>query len=147
MPDTPVVASAAVKYPARYYVSFDSTATQPTTVLGWFDMWEVSNLVNIPSADNLIAISASDWAARQLSGVGVKDGKLVSYTPPVPQVALSVQANSEDVWIQQQAALATAMGETFTDEMKAYVKAVRAIADGTDSTSIVLPARPTDIIS
>jgi len=53
MTDTPLVASAATRYPERYYVSFDSASAQPTSVLGWFDMWDMSNLVNVPSQKNL----------------------------------------------------------------------------------------------
>lgn len=43
--------------------------------------------------------------------------------------------------------MAAAMGETFTDDMKSYVKAVKAIADGSDVTSKKLPDRPASIMS
>ena len=44
--------------------------------------------------------------------------------------------------IQATAALTVAMGETFGTEMRAYVTAVQAIAEGTDTTSTSLPAAP-----
>lgn len=44
--------------------------------------------------------------------------------------------------IQATAALTVAMGETFGTEMRAYVAAVQAIANGTDTTSAELPAAP-----
>ena len=61
-------------------------------------------------------------------------------------VTLKAQATTTQAWIQQQASLAAAMGEVFTADMKAYVKAIAAIANGTDTTSTVLPAQPTDVM-
>ena len=147
MTDTPLVASAATRYPERYYVSFDSASAQPTSVLGWFDMWDMSNLVNVPSQENLVAITSEEWGARQLSGVGVQEGKLVAYTPPVPKVSLPTQAQNELSWIYTQGNLAAASGKKFTDAMKVYVDAIQAIANGTDTTSTALPARPSVIMA
>ncbi|MGY6770150.1 hypothetical protein [Komagataeibacter sp. NFXK3] len=39
------------------------------------------------------------------------------------------------------------MGETFTADMKAYVLAIAAIANGIDTTSTTLPAQPTDVMT
>ena len=61
-------------------------------------------------------------------------------------VSLKTQATTAQAWIQQQASLASAMGEVFTADMKAYVKAIAAIANGTDTTSTALPAQPTDVM-
>ncbi|QHC36417.1 hypothetical protein [Komagataeibacter xylinus] len=60
---------------------------------------------------------------------------------------MQAQATVAENWIQQQASLAAAMGETFTADMKAYVLAVSAIASGTDTTSTALPAQPTDVMT
>ncbi|QHC35339.1 hypothetical protein [Komagataeibacter xylinus] len=71
-----------------------------------------------------------------------------SFAAPAAAVApLKTQAASAQAWIQQQANLAAAMGETFTADMKAYVTAISAIASGTDTTSTVLPAQPTDVMT
>lgn len=67
-----------------------------------------------------------------------------SFTAPV---SLKTQATSAQAWIQQQANLAGAMGEVFTADMKAYVLAINAIANGTDTTSTALPAQPTDVMT
>lgn len=79
--------------------------------------------------------------------MAVVNGELVDYTPPVVAVPLKTQAAAAQAWIQQQANLATAMGETFTADMKAYVTAISAIASGTDTTSTALPAQPTDVMT
>lgn len=62
-------------------------------------------------------------------------------------VSLKTQAISAQSWILQQANLASAMGEVFTADMRAYVKAINAIANGTDTTSTALPSQPTDIMT
>lgn len=62
-------------------------------------------------------------------------------------VPLKTQATSAQAWIQQQANLAAAMGEVFTADMKAYVQAIAAIANGTDTTSTALPAQSTDVMT
>lgn len=49
--------------------------------------------------------------------------------------------------IQSTAALTVAMGETFGVEMRSYVKALQAIADGTDTTSMTLPSEPAAVTS
>lgn len=46
-----------------------------------------------------------------------------------------------DTW-QQTAAMTVAMGATFSAAQKTYIAAVQAIANGTDTTSIVLPTAP-----
>lgn len=62
-------------------------------------------------------------------------------------VSLKTQATSAQAWIAQQASLASAMGEVFTADMKAYVVAVNAIANGTDTTSTALPTQPADVMA
>ncbi|MGS0649174.1 hypothetical protein ACU81Q_16320 [Komagataeibacter melomenusus] len=71
----------------------------------------------------------------------------MAYTPPAVAVPLKTQAATAQAWIQQQANLAAAMGETFTADMKSYVTAITAIANGTDTTSTTLPAQPTDVMT
>jgi hypothetical protein len=78
--------------------------------------------------------------------MAVENGALVDYTAPAVAIPLKTQAASAQAWIQQQANLAAAMGEVFTADMKAYVKAIAAIANGTDTTSTALPAQPSDVM-
>ncbi|WP_238706754.1 hypothetical protein, partial [Acetobacter tropicalis] len=135
-------------HPARYYASFDLSAAQPTPVLGWYDTWAMSNVASVPAATDMIAVSAGDWADittfRKPNGRGVQDGEIVDYTPPIP---LSVQAQTELAWIQQQESRAFVRGQKFTAEMLAYADTIEVIADGTDTTSTKLPDRPANIMS
>ncbi|MCP1231715.1 hypothetical protein [Acetobacter indonesiensis] len=138
-------------YPARYYAGYDTSAAQPTQVTAWFDTWGMTSVVGVPDSDDLIAVSATDWhnsSFRASVGKGVYAGEIIDFTPPPLPVPVLVQAKSELTdWIASQASMAAAMGETFTDDMKSYVKAVKAMADGSDVTSEKLPDRPTSILS
>lgn len=131
-------------YPARYY----ATLTKPC---GWYDMGMFSSLDGLPPLSDLFALTPEQWQAKGgdygTKIMAVIDGKLVDYTPPVTPVPLATQAASEMTWIQQQANLAAAMGEVFTADMKAYVVAVNAIANGTDTTSTALPTQPADVMA
>lgn len=84
-----------------------------------------------------------------ITGLGPIDETIYSIDqPPAAVIPLKDQAASENAnWIQSQINEASVMGETFSDAMKAYVKEVRAIASGADTTSTALPARPSDIMS
>ncbi|WP_155738522.1 hypothetical protein [Acetobacter pasteurianus] len=108
----------------------------------------MSNPDVIPPVSDLYAMSEAEWSAKggdngSLS-MAVIDGKLVPY---IQSVSVQQQAENETSWINQQAAMASAMGETFTADMKTYVKAVQAIATRADTTSTALPTRPTDIMA
>lgn len=137
-------------YPSRYYASYDTTASQPTPVTGWYDVWGMASVSNVPPSTSMIPISDSDWGNtstfRIPTGKGVKDGVIVDYTPPVTAETIKQQASNELTWINQQASLASAMGETFTVDMKSYVKQIQAIASGSESTT-TLPTRPSDIMA
>lgn len=133
------------KYSNRYYVLYDTTAPQPTDIIGWVDIEDISTTEGLPPEDEMIPVTPEQWADPAFHtphGKGVLNGSVVDYTAPI---SLSVSAAEELSWIQEQATLATAMGESFTDEMKKYVKSVQAIIAGTDTTSTSLPMRPTDI--
>jgi len=141
------ITGTALLYPSRFYATYDTAAVQPTGVTGWFDTWTLSTTKNLPAASDMLALTQDQWAARVTGPQGVKDGALVDYTPPPPVVPLETQVQTELAWIASQASMAAAMGETFTDNMKAYVKAIQAIANGTDTTSTALPARPATIMN
>lgn len=58
-------------------------------------------------------------------------------------VSVTNCSSTWQAWINQQANLATAIGEVFTEDMKAYAKAISAIANCADTTSTALPVAPT----
>lgn len=137
----------ALIYPARYYAGYDTSAAQPTQVTHWFDTWDMGSTASVPALGALVALTESHWDARMTGPQGVQSGSLVDYTPKPAPIPLEIQANNELQWVSGQASMASAMGETFTDEMKSYVKAVQAIANGTDTTSAALPQRPDNIMA
>lgn len=130
-------------YPARYY----ATMAKPCA---WYDMWQFSTTDGLPAASSLFAMTKEQWVAKGgdsgTKPMAVINNELVDYVPPVVPVPLKTQAITAQAWIQQQANLTAAMGEVFTADMKAYVKAIAAIASGTDTTSTALPAQPTDVM-
>ncbi|WP_062141774.1 hypothetical protein [Acetobacter cerevisiae] len=134
-------------YPARYYASYDTTATQPTPVTGWYDTWGMSNLIDVPEATNMVAISDSDWnntdTFRLPIGRGVLSGKIIDYEPPAQAVPLKTQAQSalaiarQTVWDEY-----GSINEATPENWVTYLKALMAIANGKDTTSTALPAAP-----
>ena len=136
-------ADVMAAYPDRYYATMDKPCA-------WYDMWAFPSTDGLPAASTLFAMTAEQWAAKGGStgtkSMAVINGQLVDYAPPTVPVPLKTQATTAQAWIQQQANLATAMGEVFTADMKAYVKAIAAIANGTDTTSTALPAQPSDVM-
>ena len=136
------MADAKTDYPARYYARYDTSAPQPSGVTGWFDTWSLSSTQILPEAAAMLPLTPAQWDARMTGPQGGENGTLVAYTPPAPVISMKEQAASELSWIAAQASLATAMGETFTDSMRVYVKTIQTIASGTDTASASLPARP-----
>lgn len=130
-------------YPARFYADMSKPC-------GWYDMAMFSSTEGLPPLQDLFALTADQWTAKGgntgTRSMAVIDGALVDYVPPVVPIPLKTQATYAQTWIQQQANLAAAMGETFTADMKSYVKAIAAIANGTDTTSTALPAQPVDVM-
>ncbi|OUJ13811.1 hypothetical protein [Acetobacter okinawensis] len=134
----------AIQYGSRFYCDSNS----PCSV---YDMWGFLSVTGEPSESTLHAITASEYADRQKNPrsqyFDTSTNTLQDYTPAPVAVPLKTQAATAQAWIQQQANLAAAMGEAFTADMKAYVKAVNAIASGADTTSTALPAQPADILT
>lgn len=133
-------------YPARYYASYDTTATQPTIVTGWFDTQEMSSLANVPDASNMIPVTADQWndpTFRLPIGKGVSKGKVLDYTAPAYVPPLTDQAQSAladaRTYVQNNFIY---LGETPTQDWIDYQKALIAIVNGTDTKSKALPVSP-----
>lgn len=133
-----------LQYPDRFYCN----KAKPCAV---YDMWGFSSAPTEPALGDLYAITAAEYFDRQDNPrqqyYDTASEKLADYTPPVVAPTLSELAASEQAWVQQQANLAAAMGQTFTTDMRAYVAAINAIAAGTDTVSTALPVRPGAIMS
>lgn len=132
-------------YPKRYYASYDKDKLHIT---GWYDTWDMSSVDNVPDASDLIVVTEKQWndtTFRKPTGKGVKSGKIVDHEYKPDPVPLSEQAQTEMAWITQQASIASAMGEVFSDEMKEYVNAIREIISGT-SKEEEIPERPKNIM-
>ncbi len=127
-------------YPARYYALYDLAADHPTPVTGWIDAWGMSDTAWLPPASQMQPLTADQWSARQPTGQAVQSGTIVAHVPAAP--TLAQQAQSAMAWVNQQAGVATAMGETFGGAMKIYVQTLQAIIAGTDTTSTTLPTQP-----
>ncbi|WP_395495836.1 hypothetical protein [Acetobacter sp. KSO5] len=138
---------AKTAYPARYYASYDNTASQPTPVTGWYDTWAMSSVSAVPSASSMIAISADDWnntaSFRLPAGRGVLSGKIIDYSVPVEPVPLTTQATTalavgrQTVWNEY-----GSINEATPDVWVTYLKDLAAIANGTDTASKTLPTAP-----
>ena len=133
-----------ILYPSRYYASYDTTASQPTSVTGWYDVWDMSDTSKVPAAADMIAVTEEQWNDASFHtgyGKGVKDGQIIDYVPPVP---LTVKANdalsNARTFVQNNFIL---LGETPSQEWIDYQKALMAIVNGTDTTATSLPAEPT----
>lgn len=138
---------AKTAYPDRYYAAYDTTAPQPTSVTGWYDTGSMSSLAAVPPAASLIPLSAADWANttsfRLPSGRGVLNGKIIDYTAPVLPVPLSTQAQNALVEARQTVwGNYGALNEPTPEAWVTYLKALRAIAEGEDTTSTTLPEGP-----
>lgn len=143
-------------YPDRYYASYDTSATQPTMVTGWYDTWRLQALsyagqdgetVSVPSAEDMVAIASADWNNRATFrlpvGRGVKDGAVVDYVPPAPAVPLATQAaralSDGRAYVN---ANYTILNKPTPNAWVAYLTDLAAIADGADLTSTALPGSP-----
>ncbi|MFT8308491.1 hypothetical protein [Acetobacter malorum] len=129
-------------YPEQYYATFDVPAQ-------FWDAWDVSDINVIPAPEKLFPMTLDQWNEKGGSSGPqklkvVSGSTLIDYTPPIQLVPLETQAKS---------ALTTArtyvndnytmLNEATPDAWVAYLKALMAIANGTDTTSTALPAAPT----
>ena len=130
-------------YPSRYYAYSNTAETLGGyPVAGWVDVAIFSAAPSwLPVAADMIALTSDEWAARKLVNQIVVDGAVTTYTAPSPTLAA-----------QAAAALPIArttvynnygiLNEATPDAWVAYLKALMAIANGTDTTSTALPSEP-----
>ena len=145
MSDLTALEQMQAKYPAQYYASLDKPCA-------WYNMWVYSSADNLPDTSNLYAMTADEWAYKGgdngTRSMAVIDGKLQDYAQPAPVVPLQTQAatllKSQQAYVMQNYAI---YGDDTPAEWLTYLKALRAIANGTDTTSTTLPTQPTDIMT
>lgn len=123
----------------KYYASFNPEIS-PAPIAGFYDS---SMNPDLDYTKGFIEITEEQYKNRDAGLFAVTNGVFGPYTPPPVVISLQSQARTEQAWVIQQASLALAMGETFTDDMKSYARAIMAIATGADTTSTALPPRPT----
>ncbi|OUJ03869.1 hypothetical protein HK15_08875 [Acetobacter orientalis] len=134
------VSGSSIEYPARFYC----TKTTPCAV---YDLWGFGDLDNAPAVADLYAITASEYADRlanpRAQYYDTSTGKLDNYVAPVVPVPLKTQAAT--LLAQQQTYVMqtyTLYGDVTPPDWLSYLKTLRAIANGTDSTSTTLPTAP-----
>lgn len=141
-----MMSDTKIAYPEQYYASYDTTATQPTIVTGWYDTWVMSSVVNVPDAKDMIPVTAQQWndtTFRLQSGKGVQGGEIIDYTAPSVPIPLKAQATTALVTARAYVTNNyTMLNESTPDEWVAYLKALMAIENGNDTTSMALPTAP-----
>ena len=133
----------AQDYPAQYYACPASQTADGKHIVHWLNVATLDEKpADLPAAADMIALTADEWAARALVNQVVVGGAVSTYTP-LP-LTLAEQAT---------AALSIArttvynnygiLNEATPDAWVTYLKALMAIAAGTDTTSTALPTEPT----
>lgn len=65
------------------FAEFDSTASAPAPVLGWYDTGE-ADYPSLPSGADLLEMTDDQWDGRFVGEWAVSDRTLVSFVPPPP---------------------------------------------------------------
>lgn len=133
----------AASYPARYYAYSNTSTTlggHPT--VGWIDVSMFSAAPSwLPAASDMIALTQAEWDARALVNQIVVNGAVTTYTAPAPtlaeQAAPAISAARSYIYNNY-----GMLNEATPDAWVTYLKALMAIANGTDTTSTALPAAP-----
>lgn len=132
-------------YSNRYYAYGNTDSIiNGYPVVGWVDVTLYTDKPDwLPDATDMIALTDEQWNVRKFVNQVIKDGQIVTETLPAPVITLAEQATS---------ALSTArtyvynnygiLNEATPDEWVTYLKALMAIANGTDTTSTALPTAP-----
>lgn len=142
-----------ISYPPQelthhYYAQTTKQYDGADMVTGWFDITNQSDPASLPALDSLTPITAEEFQRQYSQKVRtdwqIVDGKIAPYQQSRPPIPLKDQASAAMQQVQQQATLVTAMGDTFGPKMRDYVKSLRAIINGSDTTSTALPTAPDD---
>mgnify|MGYP001387686308 CR=1 FL=1 len=130
-------------YPNRYYADYNKPCS-------WYDMWIYSSTSGLPAADTLFPLTEEQWNDKggythsQL--MYVDNGALVAYSPAVTPPTLAQQAASvlstQKTYITEEYLV---YGLSVPADWATYMQALKAISDGTDTTSTALPTQPTDV--
>lgn len=135
-----------------YYAVIRSESIFPALVMGWD--WDKTSptgtpqqaqaasgftLVPLPSKNDTWLTDPQRWECQyQVDASGTLS------TAPAPVTPLKDQAQAALQNVQQQASMVSAMGETFGPQTRDYVTKIRAIINGSDTTSTTLPQTPTN---
>jgi hypothetical protein len=118
-------------------------------VIGWYDTAALA-YPNLPPTANLLVLTAPQWTARLTGCWAVSGGALVAYTPPAVPVPLAKQAltaltDSDTTMHRISEAVALGLNTWAGADVVAWVnyrRALRAIGNGTATTSTALPTKP-----
>lgn len=128
-------------WPSRYYAYAQADGS-----VACYDVWDMSTTDNVPDASDMAAMSAQQWADSEMyryqSRLKIVDGDIV-YKDAIPVTLASQASAALSVASSSVMQTYTIYGETTPDEWLTYLKILRAIANGTDTTSTALPAAPT----
>ena len=75
------------------YAYFDSSATQPTPVIGWYDTVEF-NYPNLPASSDLLVLTPAQWSSRMSQTWYVQNGTLVNPPPMTVEDARTIQIST-----------------------------------------------------
>ena len=132
-------------YPNRYYMMPDTTHLvngNPTIV--WIDVMAYTNKPDwLPPASALTALTEAEWNSRDTMHNVIVDGQTTSVGSSALPFAIQATfaLNSGKKYVNDEYLV---YGETVPDAWTTYLKALRAISDGTDTTSTTLPTSPLD---
>lgn len=89
----------------------------------------------------MIALTQAEWDARTVVNQIVVNGAVTTYTAPAPTLAeqASSATASARAYIYNNYGI---LNEATPDAWVTYLKALMAIASGTDTTSTALPTEP-----
>ena len=129
-------------YPAQYYAVKTGETLGGYPLMGWVDVSLFQSAPDwLPAASAMIALTTKQWSARASDQILV-NGAIEQYTPPAitltAQAATALSAARTTVYNNY-----GILNEATPGVWVTYLKALMAIANGTDTTSTALPRAPT----
>ncbi len=126
---------------SRYYAKIDPETKQ---IVGWYDRYNYSGDPIDPSV--LVPLSDAAWA-QHVSGpqplMAWHAGEIIPYIPPPKPLKFQAETAIQEtrVTIYNNYGM---LGEPTPAAWVEYLRALLAIANGTDTTSTTLPTAPTN---